>query len=504
MKHKLFVFLVLGMALLLSCCDAAPEIPQTEIPPEITYISADVTYSEPAEQYAFRLNMDFTETTYAKFYFEPEIDPKERDACIEVTQNVLSRQTLTNQIPEIYIFTQERYDYRYCSENKLYLPVQDWKSVEYITDVLLIAYSKSAHYGTAFGYANYLAKSNQWGGCDGTFTNPSVVDTLDLNYLCFDENFTAADDVSAAKSIACDFADSYIRQYGAEQALQQLLHDSADATAALTSYYKEHGVSYVPSVTSYGYGGKSYDYVVYSDCGTFYIANNWTDIHAQYNPLITEGFLHTDYAQTKAFFETNLKQMKQYQQLFQLDGYDHDLDIVFANPINTSPNSYYHGGIHCIYLYHMDSLMHEYIHSLVKPTASMELWQVEGFTRYFSYYYDRYGVAFLNQDYNNTPDIPELKYIHEYLADINRPIEIEKDFSALENIAVYSRSWTNPNENYLTGSSFVQYLVKQYGEEAVIQSIYGNGEALPKTQLELVREWNEYIESQYTGYSKFQ
>ena len=78
-----------------------------------------------------------------------------------------------------------------------------------------------------------------------------------------------------------------------------------------------------------------------------------------------------------------------------------------------------------------------------------------------------------------------------------------KDYCELENVAVYYFSFTKPNENYLAGSSFVQYLVNQYGEEAVISSIYGNGNPLPKTYAELLKEWNEYIESTYTGYSKY-
>ena len=147
--------------------------------------------------------------------------------------------------------------------------------------------------------------------------------------------------------------------------------------------------------------------------------------------------------------------------------------------------------------------MHEYIHSLTTTNTSMASWQIEGFARYFSYYYDFYGMALLNQDYNNTPDTPTTKYIHEYLATINRPIDMEKDYCELENVAVHYFNFTNPNANYLAGSSFVQYLVKQYGEEAVINSIYGNGDSLPKTYAELVKAWNEYIESTYAGYSKY-
>ena len=147
--------------------------------------------------------------------------------------------------------------------------------------------------------------------------------------------------------------------------------------------------------------------------------------------------------------------------------------------------------------------MHEYIHSLTTTNTSMAMWKVEGFARYFSYYYDYYGMSFLNQDYNNSPNTPELKYIHEYLTKINRPIDMAKDYRELENVAVHYFGFTNPNENYLTGSSFVQYLVKQYGEEAVINSIYGNGDPLPKIYAELVKEWNEFIDTNYKNYSEY-
>lgn len=501
--NKKWFFVIISMMLLLVSCSINPDIQDATTSLERNYVSTEVTYSEPTAQYAFRLNMDSTETELAKYFFETNIDNKEREACIEATEKVLSNQTLENTIPEIYIFSQDRYDYKLINTHKLYSSLQEWKSVEYITDVLLVAYGETTHYGTAFGYANYLAKSYGWSSYDGKFTNPSVSDIMDLNYLCFDKAFVTSDDIAAAEGIACAFVDAYIDQHE-EQAFQQLLPDPSKSINALAAYYTENGVSYIPSAVQYGYGGKKYDYLVYSDYGTFYIGKDWVDMNAEYNPLITDGFLHSNYSDTKAFFETNFKQMKQYQDLFNLDKYNNDLDIVFSNPISASKYSFYQTVIHRIYLYNVDSLMHEYIHSLTTTNTSMAMWKVEGFARYFSYYYDFYGMRFLNQDYNNSPNTPELKYIHEFLATINRPIDMEKDYCELENVAVHYFNFTNPNANYLAGSSFVQYLVKQYGEEAVINSIYGNGDPLPKTYAELVKEWNEYIESEYTGYSKYE
>ena len=82
-------------------------------------------------------------------------------------------------------------------------------------------------------------------------------------------------------------------------------------------------------------------------------------------------------------------------------------------------------------------------------------------------------------------------------------IDMAKDYCELENVAVYYFGFTDPNANYLAGSSFVQYLVKQYGEEAVINSIYGDKTPLPKTYVELVRDWVAYIETHYQDYSKY-
>ena len=496
--YKKVFFVVISLMLFLTSCaaDADKQDP-------IHYISTEITYSEPTAEYAFKLNMDSTETALAKFFFEPTIEHEERVACIEATEKVLSKQALENVIPEIYIFSQDRYDCKLISNHKLYSSVQDWKSVKYITDVLLAAYGETAHYGTAFGYANYLATSYNWNSYEGKFSKPSVGDIMDLNYLCFDEAFATSDDVAAAKEIACNFVESYISQHK-EQEFQQVLASHFKSIDALAAYYKGNGVSYTPSAVQYGHGGKKYDYLVYSDYGTFYIGKDWVDMNAKLNPLITDGFLHSNYANTKAFFETNLKQMKQYQDLFNLDNYNNDLDIVFSNPISASNYSFYQTVIHRIYLYNVDSLMHEYIHSLTTTnTLIMPSWKVEGFARYFSYYYDFYGIPFLNQDYNNTPNTPTTKYVHEYLAAINRPINMAKDYRELENIAVYYFSFANPNANYVAGSSFVQYLVNQYGKEAVIHSIYGNGNSLPKTYAELVKEWNAYIEVTYAGYSKY-
>ncbi|MBE6938309.1 MAG: hypothetical protein E7460_07150 [Ruminococcaceae bacterium] len=309
MKVKLTA-VIITLVLLLSSCAVDPSAKDAHLFATRHYVSTEVTYSEPTAQFAFKLNMESTETELAKYYFEPTVGNKERKACIKATEKVLATQEPISPLPEIYIFSRDRYDYKLVRDHKLYSSLREWKSVEYTTDVLLALYGEAAHYGTVFGYAEYLS-----GSCEGRFTLPSVDDVMDLSYLCFDEAFVSPADVAVAKEIACDFVNTGISQQG-EAAFRQLLTSPTQATAALCAYYSEKGLSYTPSAVQYGYGGRSYDYTVHTEYATFYIANDWADMCAELNPLITDGFLHADYPSTKAFFETNLEQMKQYQDLF--------------------------------------------------------------------------------------------------------------------------------------------------------------------------------------------
>lgn len=494
---------ILAAIILLLLCGCT-EKPPVEQPKEYAYHTQEIMYSESEAQYGFRTNMDCTETAYARYYFEPTIEKTERMACIEVTDKILAKQAKLGLIPEIYVFTEERYPDTYIVENKVYLSVQDWQTVEYAADVLLAAYGSCSHYGLAYGYANLICGEPIK---DTAFSIPNAADAADLNVLCFDEAFVSERDIAAVKSLACNFVQTYVAAKG-EAALQELLSDSDTEIGAksvsdvLARYYQDNGFDYTPSTLCFGFGGHSFDYIVSADLATFFIKKDWKDMNTQYNPLVYDGFLHQDYTDIKAFFQINLEQMRQYQELFALDSYNNDLRVIFSNT-ELPQTSFYQGNSHAIYLKNVDSLMHEYIHALTQPKGTMKVWEVEGFARYFSYRYDYYGIAFLNRDYNNLPETPELEYVHEYLDVVQRPIDMAVDYEEIENIAVWSRNIKNPNANYLAGSSFVQYLVNQYGEKAVIDSVYGDKTPLPKTYAELVREWIAHIESCCQGYSKY-
>ena len=122
MRNKLIIIVISLMMLISSCA----------FPSGRNYVSTEITYSEPAEMYAFRLDMNSAETENAKYFFEQSIDNKEREECIKTTEKILSSQASIDIIPEIYIFSQNRYDFKYIKDHKFYSYVQDWKSVDYI------------------------------------------------------------------------------------------------------------------------------------------------------------------------------------------------------------------------------------------------------------------------------------------------------------------------------------------------------------------------------------
>lgn len=474
----------------------------------IEYFQVSVKYAEENFKYSFSKNVYYTETSYAHYYFEPTVDSNSRQSCIEATDCIIAELEAVSNKPEIFIFSEESFDSVNILENSLYTHEADWKSVDYVANVILATYGEGCHYGLSYGYAAMICRRFNWESfSELTDCVPNVMEVYDLNLLCFDEAFVSENDIITARQTAYKFADYLKEQYGEETvasllSLSKNYEGMGELSKELEKFYWAQGIVYSPAQLCFCYGGMSCDYVLKSELADFYIGAEWTDTNCEANPLISENFLHESYRDTREFFECNLAQMESYQRLFDLDSYDNSLTVIFPN---TKSDSYscYQSGYHRIFAYNIDSLMHEYIHSLTNPGKTQSLWETEGFARYFSYFYDYYGIAFLNEDYNNAAETSATGYLYEYKATIDRPVDMQIDFYDIENIAVYSRGYTDPNESYVAGSSFVQYLVREYGETFVAQCIYGDESDFPKSYSELVNDWNRYIEENYSGFSRY-
>lgn len=512
-KHKkvnkaFFLFSIIAMLSFFAGCTPSvePEASTNGHPAENIYTQTTIAYSEENSQYSFKKDALCTETDLAVYYFEQAIDESLRQTCVETIDRILANLGSYESKPEIYVL--DTFDGVNIVGNALYTSQVNWESVDHVTNVILATYGECTHYGLAYGYAVTLCERFGWEVPELTGGSaPETMDVYDLNLLCFNRNFVSEKDILVAQQTAYQFADYLQETYG-EETVQQLLSLShteggmAQLCEKLREYYTAQGADYSPSHLRIGYAGVSYAYVLQSDLGTFYVGTAWTDANAALNPLVTENFLHGNYAETKAFFQRNLDQMQSYQELFELGDYDNELTVVFPNFRAASKYSYYQSGPHRIIIYNVDSFMHEYIHALTKPGTSQKLWETEGFARFFSYYYDDYGIAFLNEDYNSAIESEATEYLFEFKQIIDRPIDMQIDFKELKNIAVYSRNYTDPNASYVAGSSFIQYLVGKYGEAATVQCIYGEGE-FPETYSELVAEWNQYIEETYCDFSRY-
>ncbi len=537
MKKRIYLLIFSAMLMVLTACGfdqtqeesgtgAGREIAEAELetgetqpgtgkstenaaPAEHRYEKITVSYSEAVEGVSFRRDMEKTQTEYAVYYFDPSIDNQERKACIEATDKRLSCIDGEQPAPEIVVLKEESYDGVSVSGNRLYLSPQSWDSADYLAKVLLAGYGEWGNYGLAYGYADYLCKKAGAGSSDtepdgqeaNGFLPMSALELYDLNLLCFDEKFVSVKDVEASRKNACLFVEEYLSFHSEAEFLELL---SASGTAegavrakeALEAFYAEKGVECRLSEIRYQLGGTAFDYVAACRYAHFYIKKDWQDADWEANPMVSENFLHEDYGEVRAFFECNEQQMERYQELFGFDNYNNDLSVVMKKGRGVTEKSAYDAHGHVIYLIKVDSLMHEYIHSLMSGHCDWKsLWKREGAARYFSYKYDQYSYDFLNNNWNSSPTG------QEYIKSIGRPLDARLDYRAYEDFLVNVHQLTDPNSSYLSGSSFVGYLVDQYGEREVIAYICLDSEynaEWGKSYEELVQDWNEHIEENYS------
>ncbi len=523
---------------------------ETAFSAEPVYEADILRYSEPSGTFSFRKDVEKTQTDYAAYYFESFISEKERRACIAATERMLSGIRTTVPEIEIVVLSPESYDGILISGNRLYTPVQAWDSADYLAKVLLAGYGEWSNYGLAYGYADYLYgkagvgevgishNNRERASDDGSempddreealsdiepvsddreshgFLPTSASEVYDLTLLCFDERFVAAQDVEAAKNNACLFVEEYLSSHSEEELLELL---SASGTAeglervngVLEEFYVENGVDCTLTRIRYQYGGVTFDYAVACEYARFYIDKDWQEQYWEANPMITENFLHENYGEVRQFFECNAKQMGQYQEFFDFAKYHNELIIFFTNKWN-NPSKYngiYYPDSHTIYLRAVMSLMHEYIHSVTYGNIDWRwLWKREGCARYFSYKYDAYYCEFYEGLLKYYGDDEHAQEVFDSLGSyLGRMPDARTDMQAIVDISVYIWGATDPDMSYDAASSFIGYLVDQYGEREVIQYICSDNlynEEWGKSYEELVQDWNEYLEENYSWYER--
>lgn len=523
MNTRYLAVLILGLTLLLMACGAqsdttAPQLTEpTTVPPttismeEISFHRETVSLIEAKDglgsAYAANKDMELTQYQGTTYAFEPSISLEDRRQCIQATKTILDKIGLEGSI-QINIYATGSYAYTFVDAGMVHTHVQDWQSLDYTVAVLYGIFGEYCNYGIIYGYANYLLAEIYGVPFDtlsGSWGYAGNVDALDLNLLCFRNEFVDAESIASIRAIANTFVADYIES-NAEADFLELLRSSGDVDAVdtfvqvLAQFYAAKGIAHTPTDILYRLGGKSYDFIVKCPYAVMYIEKDWTDANKDLCPYTYDNFLHNNYSDTKQFFSINIRQMEQYQELFALDSYNHDLKIYFTN----YNYSYYNGIRHAIGLANTASFMHEYIHALTLLSSLLEDWARDGFARYYSYRYDYYGIAMSTVDYNSVPNTAKTQWVYEYKQNIGRDIDVEIDFAEMKHIATYVNGYTDPNDGggYTAGASFVAYLISRLGEEKVIEIICKTHDFGEYTYEELVCDWQTFLQENYSGYTK--
>lgn len=465
--------------------------------PAMAEEKVSVSYGEPWGA-SFRFWAEQTKGEYAAFLFDSALDAETRQGCVAAVDELL-RQLPPMEKPEICVVPQRLFTGAVIDGNRLYISPMDWQSVDFAALVLQAAAGEFSHYGLAYGLAGWLR------GQSGEFAVMQEPAAYDLNLLCFDTDFVPETDATNARTLSVCFATEYIAAHGSAAYLSLLLESDTEngaqaAAEVLQQYYTAHGVVAEVSALRFAQGGKAYRYRVQVEGAVFHVGREWQDANHALNPLVSENFLHEDYASVRTFFCINELQMAQYRQLFATNGPWEDVAVLLLNPQRRTNTSRYLLAEHSILLLNVDSLTHEYIHALMQPRPTQTLWETEGIARYFSFYYDHYGLAFLNADYNDPPDLEHVQFVRAYREAIGRPIDMAVDFGELESLGAYSRKDQSPNESYSSGSAFVHYLVQRFGAEAVIRHV-GGQEALPQDISVLTADWLAWLNDTYQGFT---
>lgn len=474
---------------------------------DYTYTPQLLAFSEKGVGYGVKRDMEVLETTAARYQFDTDLDETQRRACAEATEQLLLALGEFPEKPEITIFSPKHYDGLYLEGNHLYCGPRDWQSIDYAADVLLAVYGEFTHYGAAYGYAAVLCQRLGWIPEEmPAFTAPTVLETGDLNILCFSDRFTSPADVAAAKTMARGFT-GYLLGHMSEERFRKLLDDSSTTegmellTNKLGTYYDLMDLfSYQPTTLRFGYGGSSMDYMVASDLARFCLEKEWEEVYRK--ELYPENFLHRDYPQVKAFFQLNLQQMQEYQKDLGQQAPNDGVLVVLENRVNYSRSSWYEPSEKTAHTASVMSLMGAWLDSqLYAPDFSYETgWPYYGLLRNLLWDHNAYCVsdfdAAISSFEGTAADIVRAIEAHE-----GRTFSTSTDWQIFDHLFANTSGFRHPSTNPANaGASFVGYLMELYGKDTIIDHFCGSKAPLPQSYEELIPQWQDYIQELAESY----
>lgn len=388
-----------------------------------------------------------------------------------------------------------------------YLGDGDFASADFGARLITLACGGYANYGAAYGYAGYILEQE-------IDELPELTDSAarDLNWLCFREGFVSAEEIVVNQNAACAFAREYIAANG-ESEYVQLLKQSGDPetvanfNTALSDWYAEHGLNYMPSDVLYGIGGEHHDYLVLHTYATMYMAKTWNNSSWWSTLIQDDRFLHESYEDVKYCFELTKLQMETLQEALGFDITYEPITVEFLSQHGTSrayPNNAK------LDIGDIGALCHEYTHYLntrmMRHSYAQYRWLDEGLTEYLAMTHPN-PYEFAKYDYAKENGLPvqasitgDWNDIYKIIiADMEEPLDMWRVRWDL-----YAYYYEDYDLNGIGIFSFPAYLIDTLGYETLYHYGYQTDEEPANLDLEQLRDdWIAYLENTYGKYPQY-
>ena len=491
----------------------APPVPAVDYD-VLPYTVEKVTFKDsgnPYVSYSLTREMEVCSVGNRTYCFEKTISASDRSERIRTTEELFERLGID---PALRILLYTTLKDTYIENGSVYGRFERLTGTDYTAAVLLGTYGEFCNYGMVTGLARLLSGETP----KDLGKLPADWAYYDLNYLCFRPAFSSEEDVKLCERLALRFAADYVSEHG-EAAYLALMEKSGqpreaeEARTALTAFYTAQGIDVTLSPILYAMGGVQYDYLAKCEYACNYLDKEWIDHVLTDAGLYAKTFLHENYAEVRECFETLRAEMQQYQEYFNLYPYRDDLRVYFVGPKTTLEGGHYEEGHHRVSMEGLTLYSHEYIHAITynRMTSPVISWQTEGLATYYEAKFSRFLKEYYDY-YWSISNFPDQKWLMLLYEEYGRPFDVEKDrIDSCSRTAYFydayylARRWDNLS-SYEQSASFLDYLIRQFGEREVLEYLLDNHDLTTLTDLaidELAAAWKEENETRFAGFPKY-
>ena len=457
---------------------------------------------------------------FAKFLTEDErnMTVAETSACIELLEEKTGV-----KVEGYTVYVTEGSYTPYTNEKDLCLGYENIKTVEYAAAIAQLVYGREVNYGVLYGLGASIADERGYMTEEGTSIEnaltlcESAPIYLDLNYACFLDDYADESTLEKVKTLSREFY-NYI-----ETGKTDLLTEYSDAKRR--DYFNEflaangkseYSADDLDGIAFYG-GGNELRLMWEDENAKFNLYDDYKDYHQ--NGSLGKDPLNCGYEDLRKHIVNFQAQMQDMRE--RLKKYNDAPKKVKVNFVKEGTNkkgtacSYYDINQHALYIKAIESLKHEYTHSLINGKYGLSHSENSAVIHCLVYYFAdnpvneqlSYGVLRVQDlcnGLNVETDAPPkfIDYVNKISEKIGHEINL-LDLSDYISFNDYCTKIYKFDEDVVNAAgeagfaypSLGNYLVAQYGEEAVCEAAFNNTpeQVLGKSWNTIIDEWRDYL-----------